>query len=1633
MKLDSLLDAYRSQASTHRDRGTAFEKLIAAWLVVDPVQSKRFVCVGPWSDWARRQERDRTDVGIDLVGTLRDGGVAAIQCKLYSPDRRILKQDIDSFISASAKEEFAERLIVETTEVPWSSNAEAMLRDQAIPTAVIGLQNLRESQVDWSDFAATGDIGRPKPKTLRKDQDKALQRVRAGLAEADRGKLIMACGTGKTLTSLRIAEELAGEGGHVLLLVPSLALMSQSVPEWCADAVLPITAFAVCSDTQVGKRRRSRYDVAEIEVTDLAFPATTDAGKLAPVVAASDHNSMRVVFATYQSISVIADAQAKHGLPEFDLIICDEAHRTTGVTFAGEDQSNFVKVHDNDVIRGRKRLYMTATPRIYGENALSKARDADAVLASMDDPELYGEVLFHHGFAKAVDRGILTDYRVIVLAMDEGQVSAAVQKRLSNENSELVLDDATKIVGCWKALSKTGLVGRGADDPGPMNRALAFCRSIKTSKLVRDEFGEVISEFLAENGNGPLHEFHCQIRHVDGTYKARERKRLLDWLKEDEGANTCRILSNARCLTEGVDVPALDAIVFMHPRNSQIDVVQAVGRVMRRAPRKRMGYVILPVGIPPDVPADVALSDNKKYRVVWQILNALRAHDERLDAVINQGGLGQDVSDRIAIVDGRATADSVEMRAVTATVEDLPSRRKREGSGIGDGGDGRRHERDEDRPPTQLVIDEFSRAVMAKIVEKCGTRDYWEDWAKDVAEIAERHIVRIRSLVEREGSDAQVFFRDFLQELRDDLNEAVSDEDAIEMLAQHLITRPVFDAVFENHPFVQRNPVSKAMSEVLSVIDEAEVGREAKSLEGFYASVRRRATGITDPQARQNLIVELYDKFFRKAFPLTTQRLGIVYTPVEIVDFIIHSVNDVLQEEFGQTLGSDGVHILDPFVGTGTFITRLLQSGLIAPEDLERKYREEIHANEIVLLAYYIAAINIETVFHAIAGRDEYLPYRGICLTDTFALHEGDDELSFYMKDNTDRRERQKATDIRVIVGNPPYSAGQKKEDDNAKNVAYARLDEQIRSTYAKRSNAALLQNLYDSYIRAIRWGSDRLGQAGIMAYVSGSAWIERTFADGMRRCLVKDFSSIHVFHLRGDVRKNMLSGGRAGEGENVFGQGSMTGIAISVFVKNPVASERGRILFHDIGHDLGREQKLKRIRRLGSISGIGNVNAWTRIVPDTHGDWLDQRDSSFEAYPKIGDKKDAAGQVLFGNYSLGIVTNRDPWCINPSRTALVENIESTIGFYNEELARWNTEKSVVKSAGGSLPAVNDFVKTDRTKISWTHNLKQCIQKGKSVEVSDGLFVPCMYRPYTKQWQFYSRRLNERVYQMPRIFPDGELPNRVIAVTGKGGRSGFSALMMEALPNLDTIEKGQCFPLWLYEPAPSGENDLLSDVEGGDGLQRRDAITGFALDQFKATYPSERIAHEDIFHYVYGLLHSEDYRKRYRANLVKELPRIPSVRSVEDFRAFRDAGQRLGELHVGYESVDPHPATIDTGGKLLDLLSPEDAYRLTKMRHPGTGRNKDRTTVIYNPHITIRDIPTAAWDYVVNGKPALQWVMERQCVKTHKASGIVSDANRYASETVGDPRYPLDLFLRVITVSLETMRIVRGLPELVID
>ncbi|SIS53337.1 DEAD/DEAH box helicase [Phaeovulum vinaykumarii] len=1622
MQLQDLLNAYRESSRSEREKGDYFERLIRVFLENDDIQKQYYSKVVPFGEWAAEQRWRGSDTGIDLVATMADGsGYAAIQCKFYAPNYSIQKPDIDSFISAASNDLFTRLIIADTTRKELGKNAQETLNNVSKDWNRISINDLEASRIDWSQFIRTGNISLAPKKQLRDDQREALETISEGLSSADRGKMIMACGTGKTFTSLRIAEHLAGKGKLVLFMVPSLALMSQTVREWKNDCHEDFTAFSACSDKKVG--RNEDADSLDLNVHDLAFPATTDPDRLARQVQDAPPDQMTVVFSTYHSIDVLTRAQKHYGLPEFDLVICDEAHRTTGVTLKDEDDSNFVRIHSNDYVTAKKRLYMTATPRIFGDGAKRKADDHDAELASMDDETKFGKDLFHRGFGWAVENELLTDYKVVVLAVDEGLVSTTIQNRLK-ESSELKLDDATKIIGCYKALTKADLASDLEFDPQPMRRALAFCQSIAKSRVIEAEFTQVVDAYLGSELLEDPRYLTTEVRHVDGSFNASAREELLGWLKAESGDNTCRILTNAKVLSEGVDVPALDAIMFMHPRKSQIDVVQSVGRVMRKAKDKKLGYVILPVAIPPDTTPEAALNDNERYQVVWQILNALRAHDERLDARLNQIKIGEDIRDKVEIV--RISSES-ELKKLTAVVDTFAtSKSKPSKPKAGIGSDSPEPRQPELPAQGELVFDEFTRAIMAKIVEKCGTREYWDTWAKDIAKIAQTHITRITTIVAQPGAERTAFLA-FLDELHDDLNPEITEAEAIEMLAQHLITKPVFDALFKGNRFTKENPVSKAMEIVLGQLHEHNLAKESESLAKFYASVERRAEGVKTAQGRQTLITELYDKFFRAAFPVLTARLGIVYTPVEVVDFIIHSVNDVLKAQFGQTLGSEGVHILDPFTGTGTFITRLLQSGLIAPDQLEHKYKHEIHANELVLLAYYIAAVNIETVYHelrygSLSTNAPYEPFEGILLTDTFQMYEQErDMVANLLPDNSERRTKQKALDIRVIIGNPPYSAGQKSANDNAANIEYPTLDAAISATYAASSKASNLQNLYDSYIRAFRWASERIGDAGVMGFVSGSAWIERSFADGMRKCLAEEFSDLYVFHLRGDIRKNMLSKGAAREGQNVFASGSMTGISIAVLVKKPNAAKAGSIYFHDIGPDLTTKQKLGMIQKFGSIDGIAKAGGWVAITPDTKNDWLDQVDQSFDTFMLIGTgERGGAGEpTVFELASLGINSNRDQWVYNSSPSALATSVGKLINAYNAEL-----------DAGKPLAEAT----TDPKQIKWSSSLTARYEQGVRGDYSTEWLKISHYRPFTIQHLYGEPLLIHRYGKMRRIFPNN-MANLVIQVSGVGARAGFSALMSNRISDLHTIDSGQCFPLYLYEETQLEEG--LFATEGAQaGLTRRDAITDAGLAHFQAAYPGQVISKEDLFYYIYGLLHSPEYRTRFANNLAKQLPRIPAVKRYEDFAAFTEAGRKLGHLHVNFETVDPYMVTFKEGNHALineAQANPKKFYRVTKMKFGGKGKEKDRTTVIYNDNITMQNIPLAAYDYVVNGKPALEWVMERQVVKTDKDSGIVNDANDYANETVGNPRYPLELFQRVITVSLETMKIVNSLPPLDID
>lgn len=1584
---DILIQLAESSLS-NSDKGDKFERLMVAYFKTDPLYAIRFSGVWQWANWPDRVSGQ--DTGIDIVAQERETGeFCAIQCKFYDHLHTLQKADIDSFFTASGKKPFTSRIIISTSD-DWSKHAEEALAEQHIPVTRIRVQDLDESGVDWSQF----NLNRPdkvelKPrKELFPHQEIAVEKTVAGFKDGDRGKLIMACGTGKTFTSLRIAEKLARKGGNVLFLAPSISLISQTLREWATEATLPLRAYAVCSDTKVGKRGTNE----DLRVHDLAIPATTNPKALATHYrGANDRKRLNVIFSTYQSIQVIHDAQ-KRGIPEFDLVICDEAHRTTGMILPEEDESHFVRVHNASYIHAKRRLYMTATPRIYSDSSHAQAKENDIELCSMDDEKLYGKEFYRLGFSEAVTKGLLSDYKVLVLAVDEKFVSKVFQRQLADSHNELTLDDAVKIVGCWNGLSKHssqgGVDGIGSDT-APMRRAVAFSRSIKDSKKVQSLFRQIVDSFRV-NRKDDDSLLHCEIEHVDGTYNALKRNNLLDWLKSDASAdgNVCRILTNARCLSEGVDVPALDAVMFLNPRDSVVDVVQSVGRVMRKAEGKQYGYILLPIGIPADTSPEKALQDNARYKVVWQVLQALRAHDDRFNAMINKLDLNQTPSDNLQII------------------------------GVGGGND-----RDGNQGPvaaqlslTFPQIAEWRDAIYAKIVIKCGERDYWETWASDVAVIAQRHIKRITQLLADANPKPRQAFDAFLKGLRENINPAVSEQTAIEMLAQHLITKPVFDALFEGYEFTKANPVSVSMQKILDILEGQALDKESETLEKFYTSVRDRASRIDNARGKQRIVAELYERFFRVAFKSMVERLGIVYTPVEVVDFILHSVNDALKAEFGASLSDRGVHVLDPFTGTGTFMVRLLQSGLIQPKDLPHKYKNELHANELVLLAYYIAAINIEETYHDVA-KSAYTPFDGIVLTDTFQMTESEgmhEDLVF--PENNKRVARQRRQPIRVILGNPPYSAQQESENDNNKGLVYSHLDERIRQSYAARSGASNLNSLYDSYVRAIRWASDRVGDNGVIGFVTNGSFIDGSNRDGLRKCLVDEFTSIHCFNLRGNQR---TSGERSRqEGGKIFGSGSRAPIAITLLVKNPAKTGQHNLYYHDIGDYLSREDKLKKITAFGSYRKID----WQQLQPNEAGDWVGQRNPEFQKFIALGDKENEKATKFFDLYSVGVKTNRDAWTYNFSERTLAQNMRRMIAFFNQQSSdfqKYKTTTQYQQAMEEQTDAVGKFIDTDPRKISWTVNLKSELNKGSHFNFEKEDITVSLYRPFCKQRLYVNRRFNERVYQIPRIYPDAEHGNLSISVTGIGASKEFSALITDCIPNLHLLDTGQCFPLYRYIENADGKHTEQRSLLGPDShITRKDAISDEILKRFRTQYDAA-IKKEDIFYYVYGILHSPEYKERFADDLKKMLPRIPFAK---DFRAFSTAGRNLAKWHLGYESVEPYKLE-ETGTRSADA---ETRYRVVKMAFAKKDGKPDKSVIVYNSHITLSGIPLEAYDYVVNGKPAIEWVMERYQVTTDKDSGITNDPNDWSE----DPRYIVDLVKRIVRVSLETIKIVHNLPPL---
>ena len=1611
-----VLDELAASAQSNAAQGRSFERLVKAFLERDKAQSERFRRVWHWTDWPGNAGRH--DIGIDLVAEERDSGqLVAIQCKFYTSGHRLIREEANKFLGAYGTTQFASGIIVSTSH-DWTDNAEDALRDRDKPVLRWGPDVFEHSSIDWRtfDLDRPADMERRPTKKLRDYQHSALDKTVTGFREHDRGKLIMACGSGKTFTALRIAEQVAGVGGTVLFLTPSISLLSQSLIDWANDADLPLKPLAVCSDIRAGQRSRDDEDISPYDLTEYS---STDPEVLVERFNRASHSNgtgrMTAIFSTYQSLDVVSKAQGEFGLPAFDLIICDEAHRTTGVSLVGKNESGFQRIHDNEFIAGGKRLYMTATPRIYGDRAKRKANESQLTVASMDDESQYGPEFHRLGFGQAIELEILSPYKVIIFNVDQEQVGMDLNELLSDTATDVNMDNGARMVGCWNGLGKRAAPGVDfSSDPQPAKRAVAFSNRIQESKDFAKYFPQVIERCISAagdsadtgSGSGTGNRLRCKVEHVDGTQNALYRAERLAWLRREPEQGVCHVLTNARCLTEGVDVPALDAILFLHPRKSDIDVVQAVGRVMRRAGDKKCGYIILPIAQAPGATAQETVSSSA-YKAVWQVINAISAHDDRFEAKINQ----------LALTVGHAAP---------------PPYGQRRDIGRDGGSDA---DSEEELIQGTLLIAGSSAlrdAILAKIVDKYADPGYWEKWATNIRDIAARHEARIRALLnspDATGSESgtgavRSLFDHFLAGIRHNLNDGITEDDAIGMLSQHLVTKPVFDALFEDYAFATHNPVSQAMQSTLDSLEQRGLEKETAGLESFYRDVRLRARGVTDAAGKQEIIKELYQRFFRLALPDTAANLGIVYTPTEVVDYIVRSVEDVLNREFGVSVSDEGVHVLDPFVGTGTFITRLLQSGLIEPKDLQRKYQTELHANDMLLLAYYIAAINIEATYHDLADATEYAPFNGITLTDTFQAAEQVPPLAESLFPRNDARiERQQKLDIRVIIGNPPWSGYNNRE--------YPTIDNRVRESYAEPSVQKKISTLYDPYVKAIRQASDRLtkqSEGGVVAFVTNGGFIDSNAFDGFRKAVAEEFHAIYCFNLRGDQR---TAGEKSKqEGGKIFGSGSRAGVAILLLVKKPGDSPGATIYYRDIGDYLNRDQKLNILAE----SRLATTD-WETVTPNKHHDWIDQRSDVFQTLRALAADNGAGERVglapIFNRQTLGLVTSRDHWCYVSSEQQLRNNIRSSVRFYNDQVKAFRKTESVGSLRERSTRA-RAFAKNDPKHFHWSRENFRDLANGALYIVDDAGFTVGAYRPFFKQRLYFNRELNNSIRDFPQIYPNRETENLGICLTNAGSSSPFMVLMTDAVTEYHLPgagNSGMYLSRWRYVPGcitgDGPRQGALGLDKDSPGLKRVSNINSDALDEFRAQFDDQAITEDDLFYYTYGVLHSPQWRETFANDLAKAPARIPMAASGDDFRAFVAAGRQLADLHVNYETVEPWPLE-ELWAHGWDAEAP-GAYRVEKMSYAGRRPNLDKSRIVYNAGITLAGIPEAAHEYQLGSRSALDWLIDRYQVRKHKASGIVNDPNDWCAEH-DNPRYILDLVKRVTTVSVRTVEIVRGLP-----
>ncbi len=1269
-----------------RHKGSLFEKISKQFLQ-EHDSANEYESIDLWGDWKLRGNKG--DRGIDMVITTTSKEYIAVQCKYHQ--NSISYNDISTFLSqlqaGVGEVRFKKGIIISTSNLTHAAleEIEQIRKSKGIDIVEITEEDFIYSRIDWEKLDPTkteDELPLCDKKKPRSHQIEAINATKEYFSDPKnaRGKLIMACGTGKTYTSLKIMEAL--DPKITLFLAPSIALLSQTFREYAQEKSDPFYASIVCSDDKVGKSKDEDND--DINFSELPLkPSTRLEDILSTYEKAQKENKRFIIFSTYQSALRIKEAQ-EAGLNEIDLIICDEAHRTVGAMYSSnerDDKNAFTLCHSDENIKAKKRLYMTATPKVYSESSKAKAKESDNVIYSMDDEEIFGEEIYTLNFSQAIALDLLTDYKVMILAVRKENLSGvtnSVSKKISQlEAKGTKLDKklinnefVCKIVGTHKGLAKQDLIVLDEEnkedhnlqnqyDTDPSQRAINFCKSINTSKNIKDSFETIMECYDEELKKKSFKNLKISIDHIDGTMNCKDRLEKLENLNAFK-PNTCKVLSNARCLSEGVDVPALDSIVFFDGKSAMVDIIQAVGRVMRKAKRKKRGYIILPIALEESEIENLDEAvNNTNFKNIWKVIKALRSHDPSL-------------------VDEATFKEKIKIF----------------------GSDDRKNKDDEKTLFDAILLQDLADAVYNVMPTKLGDRNYWENFTKKTGNIARTLNNRLKMIFDKNPE----FFHGFLTSLRDNIHQNIREDEALDMITSHIITKPIFDALFGDNI---KNPIAKALDKMVLKLSTLGLEGETKDLKNLYESVKTEAMHAKSQKSQQELIKNLYNTFFKEAFKKQSEKLGIVYTPIEVVDFILRATNGILKKHFNTDFNDQNITIFDPFTGTGSFIARLLskENALISDEALKEKFLNHLFAFDIVLLSYYIALINIT---QAAQNRDSSLKnFKNIALTDSLDYLEEKTNKGVFplfedLKENKDIKDTLAGQNIRVIIGNPPYSAGAKSENDNNQNLTHPKLEKLVYEKYGKNSTSRNVGNTTrDTLIQSIRMASDLLKDKGVIGFVVNGGFIDSKSADGFRKCVAKDFAHLYVLNLRGNARTSGEK--RRKEGDGIFDSGSRATIAIVFFVKDKSVTNN-TIHYYEVEDYLKREAKLNLLANFENLESV----PFKEITPNDKGDWINQRNDAFDKLIPLKRDKTLKNNSIFDINSLGVVSGRDPWVYNFSPKILTQSVQTCIDTYNADLERFNEvfreafkQRAKGVKSGDLYKNLNDKeITTDKTKIA---------------------------------------------------------------------------------------------------------------------------------------------------------------------------------------------------------------------------------------------------------------------------------------------------------------------------------------------